>query len=73
MADSLRYTPPGHGSCSRPFAVCACGDWRSNLEAQKVSRTSDAALAGQIASNLRLGRTFAYASEMEKRIAALTA
>jgi len=42
------------------------------LEAQKVGRTSDAALAARIASNLRLGRTFAYVLEQEKRIAALT-
>jgi zinc protease len=43
------------------------------LEAQKVGRTSDAAIAGQIASNLRLGRTFAHASALDKQIAALTA
>ncbi len=45
---------------------------KAYLEAQKVGRTSDAALAGRIASNLRLGRTFAYTLEQEKRIAALT-
>jgi zinc protease len=45
---------------------------KAYLEAQKVARTSDAAIAGQIAANLRLGRTFAYTSEVEKRIAALT-
>ena len=32
----------------------------------------DAAIAGQIASNLRLGRTFAHALALEKRIAELT-
>jgi zinc protease len=42
------------------------------LESQKVGRTSDAAIASQIASNLYLGRTFAHAIDQEKRIAALT-
>jgi zinc protease len=42
------------------------------LEAQKVGRTGDAAIAGQIATNLHLGRTFAHTSELEKRITALT-
>jgi zinc protease len=46
---------------------------KAYLEAQKVARTGDAALAGQIVSNLRLGRTFAHAREQEQRIAALTA
>ncbi len=45
---------------------------KAYLEAQKVGRTSDAAIAGQIVGNLHLGRPFAYASELEKRIAALT-
>jgi zinc protease len=45
---------------------------KAYLESQKVGRTSDAAIAGQIATNLRLGRTFAHAIEQEKRIAALT-
>jgi len=45
---------------------------KSYLEAQKVSRTSDAAIAGQIVANLQLGRKFADTSELEKRIAALT-
>jgi zinc protease len=44
---------------------------KAYLEAQKVSRTSDAAIAGQIASNLRLGRTFAHARALEQRIAGL--
>jgi zinc protease len=44
---------------------------KAYLEAQKVGRTGDAALAGQIASNLRLGRTFAFARDQEKRIADL--
>jgi zinc protease len=42
------------------------------LEAQKVGRTGDAAIAGQITTNLYLGRSFAHLSELEKRIAALT-
>jgi zinc protease len=45
---------------------------KAYLEAQKVSRTGDAALAGQIVSNLRLGWTFAHARDQEQRIAALT-
>ena len=45
---------------------------KAYLEAQKVGRTGDAALAGQIAMNLQLGRSFEHISEMEKRIAALT-
>jgi zinc protease len=42
------------------------------LEAQKVGRTGDAALAGQVVTNLQLGRKFAHTSDMEKKIAALT-
>ncbi|MBX9582042.1 MAG: insulinase family protein, partial [Gemmataceae bacterium] len=42
------------------------------LEGQKVGRTGDAAIAGQIATNLDLGRTFAHAAEQEKKVAALT-
>jgi zinc protease len=42
------------------------------LEAQKVGRSGDAALAAQLATNLQLGRKFAHTSELEKRIAALT-
>lgn len=45
---------------------------RAYLEAQKVARTADAAIAGQIVGNLRLGRSFAHAREQEQRIAALT-
>jgi zinc protease len=45
---------------------------KAYLEAQKVSRTTDAALAGQIVSNFQIGRTFAHVSDLEKRIAALT-
>ena len=45
---------------------------RAYLEAQKVGRTSDAAIAGQIASHLHLGRTFVHDAELEKRIEALS-
>ncbi len=45
---------------------------KAYLEAQKVGRTSDAAIAGQIAGNLQLDRKFAHTLELEKRIAALT-
>lgn len=42
------------------------------LESQKVGRTGDGAIAGQIVSNLNLGRTFAREAELEKAIQALT-
>jgi zinc protease len=45
---------------------------KAYLEAQKVGRANDAAIAGQIVGNLYLGRTFAYAGDLEKRIAALS-
>ncbi len=45
---------------------------KAYLEAQKVGRTGDAALAGQIVANLDLGRKFEHTKETEKRIAALT-
>ena len=45
---------------------------KAYTEAQKVGRTNDGAIAGQIISNLRLGRTFKHATETEQRIAALT-
>ncbi len=45
---------------------------KAYLESQKVGRTSDAGLAGQIASNLQLGRSFLRTREQEQRIAALT-
>jgi zinc protease len=45
---------------------------KAYLEAQKVGRTSDSAIAGEIVTNLRLGRTFAHTRVMESRIAALT-
>ena len=42
------------------------------VEAQKVGRTSDAAIAGQIVSNLEIGRTFGFAAMQEKEILELT-
>jgi zinc protease len=42
------------------------------VEAQKVGRTADAAIAGQIVSNLDTGRTFAFTAELEKAMLALT-
>jgi zinc protease len=45
---------------------------KAYTESQKVGRTNDGAIAGQIISNLRLGRTFKHATETEGRIAALT-
>ncbi len=45
---------------------------KAYLEAQKVGRTGDGAIAGQIVANLQLGRTFAHSTEMEKRITTLT-
>ncbi len=41
------------------------------LESLKISRSADQAIAGQLASNLNLGRTFAFSAEQEKRIANL--
>ena len=42
------------------------------LEAQKVGRASDVALAGQLSNLRHLGRTMAYEAELEKKIQALT-
>jgi zinc protease len=42
------------------------------LESAKLSRNSDGAIAGQLVSNLRLGRNFAYSAEQEKKIAELS-
>ncbi|MEQ1829270.1 MAG: insulinase family protein [Pirellula sp.] len=41
------------------------------LEALKVSRTNDGSIASQLASNLHLGRTFAYVKAREDRVQAL--
>jgi len=42
------------------------------LEAQKVGRSSDPALAGLLSSLRYTGRTMAYEAELEKKIQALT-
>lgn len=42
------------------------------LESRKLRRTQDDALAGRLASNLYLGRRFAWDADFEARIAALT-
>jgi len=41
---------------------------RAFLEAQKVARTGDAGIAGQIVTNLNMGRKFAHTEEIEKQI-----
>ena len=45
---------------------------KAYLESRKIGRASDAAIAGQLASNLDLGRTMAYVAEEEKQIENLT-
>jgi zinc protease len=45
---------------------------KAMLEAAKVGRTGDGAIAGQIVSNLNLGRKFSHAAEQEKAIEDLT-
>jgi zinc protease len=42
------------------------------LETIKIGRTQDGSIAGQLASNSFLGRTFAFSADEEARIAALT-
>src|SRR5262249_10909961 len=42
------------------------------LEQMKVERTRDQRLLGQLAENLHEGRSFAYFTELEKRLNALT-
>jgi zinc protease len=42
------------------------------VEAQKVGRTGDAAIAGQIVSNLNTDRTFAFIADQEQAILALS-
>lgn len=46
---------------------------KAYLEARKIGRASDGAIAGQLASNLDLGRSMAYVAEEEKKIEKLTA
>ena len=43
------------------------------LESLKISRSADQSIAGQLSSNLNLGRTFAFNAEQETRIANLKA
>jgi zinc protease len=45
---------------------------RAFVEAQKVGRSSDGAIAAEIVSNLNTSRTFAFAADREKAILALT-
>ncbi|HEV7477550.1 MAG TPA: insulinase family protein, partial [Burkholderiales bacterium] len=45
---------------------------KSLLEARRLSRTQDRALASRLGSYLFAGRTFAWDADFEKRIAALT-
>jgi len=42
------------------------------LQARKVSRSSDSAVAGQLSTLRHVGRTMAFEAELEKQIAALT-
>jgi zinc protease len=46
---------------------------RGILEARRLARTQDRALAGRLASYLYIGRTFAWDIELESKIASLTA
>jgi zinc protease len=45
---------------------------KAYLESRKIGRASDGSIAGQLASNLDLGRSFAYIANEEKQIEALT-
>jgi zinc protease len=45
---------------------------KAYLEARKIGRASDGAIAGQLASNLDLERSFAYIAKEEKQIENLT-
>jgi zinc protease len=45
---------------------------QGHLQAQKVGRSNDAALAGLLSNLRHLDRTMAYEAELEKKIAALT-
>ncbi len=45
---------------------------KAYLEAQKVSRTGDSSIAGQLLANLHLGRSFAFTAEREARVKSLT-
>ncbi len=43
------------------------------LESLKISRSSDQAIAGQLSSNMNLGRTFAFSAQQETQISNLKA
>jgi zinc protease len=45
---------------------------QGHLQAQKVSRANDAALAGLLSNLRHTGRTMTYEAELEKKIEALT-
>jgi zinc protease len=45
---------------------------QGHLQAQKVSRANDAALAGLLSNLRHIGRTMSYEAELEKKIEALT-
>jgi zinc protease len=45
---------------------------KAYLEARKIGRAADGSIAGQLASNLDLGRSFAYIAKEEKQIEDLT-
>jgi zinc protease len=45
---------------------------KAYLEARKIGRANDGAIAGQLASNLDLGRSMAYVAKEEKQIEDLT-
>jgi zinc protease len=59
-------------SADGPSATELADAQKAYAESEKVARTTDIAIAGQIATNLQLGRTFAHLSDLEKRIASLT-
>ena len=58
---------------SQGFADAEVADAKKSLlAARRVARGQDGALAGRLASYLYIGRTFAWDTDLEKRIAALT-
>jgi zinc protease len=48
------------------------GGKKAYLDAQKVERSDDATLAGELATGLFVGRTFQFVADQEKKIEALT-
>jgi zinc protease len=55
-----------------PTATEVADARKAYLESQKVGRTADGAIAGQIVTHLHLGRNFTYDRELETKIAGLT-